>query len=171
MKFQKGNKLWQNVDPEKVGCPCNFKTPLELWEKCCEYFKYVDENPFVIKEKTTYDKESEKGQQEKVTNKPRPYTWDALYVFLNVSDIDNYRKNKAEFFGITNKIEKIIRTNKFEGAASGLFNANIIARELGLKEHTDHTTQGEKLQTQFIVTSQEIADEAKNFIDDVKKEK
>jgi hypothetical protein len=36
---------------------------------------------------------------------------------------------------------------------------------------SDHTTQGEKLQSQFIVTSQEIADEAKNFIDDVKKEK
>jgi hypothetical protein len=165
MKFEKGNKLWQNVDPEKVGRPPEFKPPLDLWEKCCDYFRFSDENPFVLKEKTTYDKESEKGSQEKETKKPKPYTWDGLYAFISVSHLDYYKTNKPEFLGIIEVIGKIIRTQKFEGAAAGLFNANIIARELGLKEHTDHTTQGDKIESQFIVGSQELSDEVKGFID------
>jgi hypothetical protein len=33
-------------------------------------------------------------------------------------------------------------TQKFEGATVGAFNANIIARDLGLKDQTDVTTNG-----------------------------
>jgi hypothetical protein len=33
----------------------------------------------------------------------------------------------------------IIYTQKFTGAAAGFLNPNIIARDLGLKEHTDTT--------------------------------
>lgn len=35
---------------------------------------------------------------------------------------------------VTTYVEEIIRTQKFEGAAVGAFNANIIARDLGLSD-------------------------------------
>jgi hypothetical protein len=38
---------------------------------------------------------------------------------------------------VTQKIEDIIRTQKFEGAAADLFNVSIIQRELGLTDRAD----------------------------------
>ena len=170
MKFQKGNKLWQNVDPEKVGRPRDFASPLELWKACCEYFQKVDENPIVLKEVTTYDKESEKGTQTKETIKPIPYTWQGLYSSLSVSDLDKYRKERPEFFGIARQIENTIFDQKFSGAAAGVFNANIIARELGLKESVDNTTKLESTNTQYIVSNNELSDDLKDFIEDISNE-
>ena len=48
---------------------------------------------------------------------------------------------------VIDDIEKIIYRQKFEGAAAGLLNANIIARDLGLrdKQDVDHTSNGESL--------------------------
>jgi DNA-packaging protein gp3 len=43
-----------------------------------------------------------------------------------------YRKRDEAFSEVTATIDSIIRTQKFEGAAADLFNANIISRDLGL---------------------------------------
>lgn len=168
MKFQKGNKLWMNVDPEKLGRPPEFKNPVDLWKKCCKYFQFIDENPFLVKETTTYDKESEQGTQKKESKKPKPYTWDGLYTYLCISHLDYYKENKPEFLGIIEAIGKVIRNQKFEGAAAGLFNANIIARELGLKEYTDINQKTEEIQTQFVVSDKETAKEVSDFINEIK---
>ena len=42
---------------------------------------------------------------------------------------------------LTSKIENVIKSQKFAGAAADLLNANIIARDLGLKDasSTEHT--------------------------------
>lgn len=39
-----------------------------------------------------------------------------------------------DFLGVTEKVEMTIWAYKFEGAAAGLLNPNIIAKELGLIE-------------------------------------
>ena len=44
-----------------------------------------------------------------------------------------------DFLGVIDEIEAAIYTQKLEGAADGLFNSNIIARELGLTEKTENT--------------------------------
>ena len=46
-----------------------------------------------------------------------------------------------DFIGITTQIKKVIYSQKFEGAAADMLNANIIARELGLsdKVQNEHT--------------------------------
>ncbi len=44
------------------------------------------------------------------------------------------KEEYKDFFGVYTRISQIIRTQKFEGAAVGLFNANIIARDLGLAD-------------------------------------
>jgi hypothetical protein len=140
MAAPKGNKYWQLADPSKLGRNPIFKTPEILEEKVFEYFKWVDENP-IISKKTTV---SDKGTFTNTDTLQRPYTWDGLYVFLDVYDLEHY-KTKQEFSNIITRIDRIIKTQKFEGASVGIFNSNIIARDLGLKENVDNTTNGKEI--------------------------
>ena len=63
-----------------------------------------------------------------------------LCIFLDISQETwfDYSKKK-DFSDVTKKIDKIIRTQKFEGASADLLNANIIARDLGLAERSEHS--------------------------------
>jgi hypothetical protein len=140
MAFNTGNKYWQLADPNKVGRNPIFSSPEILEKKAFEYFKWVDENPIISKKTTT----SDKGTFVNEDTLQRPYTWEGLYIFLDIESIDGYRK-KNEFFGIITRIDRIIRTQKFEGATAGIFNANIIARDLGLKDQSDITSMGKQI--------------------------
>lgn len=138
----KGNQFWKLADPEAIGRPRTFKSTNDLWKAACDYFKECDNSPLISEETTT----SDKGVFHKVIKHKVPYTWEGLYVYLGVSHLDDYKKRK-EFSGILTHIGNIIRNQKFTGAAAGIFNASIIARDLGLsdkKEH-DHTTKGESI--------------------------
>jgi len=140
----KGNKYWQLADPACLGKPRLFPTPTDLWNACKPYFEWVDENP-IIKESTST---SAKGSYHNTEPLQRPYTWMGLFVFLGVCDLDRYR-DKEEFAPIYTHIGNIIRNQKFEGATAGIFNANIIARDLGLKDHSDITSNGNQIQAPF----------------------
>lgn len=137
MPAPKGNQFWKLADPECLGKPRLFKTPKDLWEACKPYFEHVDNNPFVTTETT----QSEKGTYLKEVNHKIPYTWEGLYTFLGISNLDRYRE-KEEYAAIITHIGSIIRNHKFSGASAGIFNANIIARDLGLMEKTDITSNG-----------------------------
>jgi hypothetical protein len=129
MAFEKGNEIWRMADPFKVGRPRLFKTPEDLWNAASEYFEYIDLNP-IVKKTTSV---GEKGVFVHENEYNRPYTWEGLYLFLGVESLDGY-KTKQEFSGILTRIRHAIYSQKFEGAAAGVFNANIIARDLGLSE-------------------------------------
>ena len=144
MSAPKGNQFWKLADPECLGRPPIFDSPTTLWTKTKDYFQECDDNPLLKIETTS----SEKGNYNKTIEHKIPYTWEGLYVFLGISHLDLY-KERQEFIGIITHIGNIIRNQKYTGAAAGLFNANIIARDLGLKEHNDHTTDGEKINTNF----------------------
>ena len=65
-------------------------------------------------------------------------TLSGLWIFLDISDTCWYSyKKKEDFAGVIKQIEHIIRTQKFEGAAAGFLNPNIIARDLGLVEKSE----------------------------------
>jgi len=74
-----------------------------------------------------------------------PLTWagfDAwLYEKKVITDTGDYRTNEKgkydEFSEVIRAITNIMYTQKFEGASVGVFNANIIARDLGLKDSTE----------------------------------
>ncbi|GAG38531.1 unnamed protein product, partial [marine sediment metagenome] len=55
---------------------------------------------------------------------------------------------------------------KFEGASAGLLNANIIARDLGLRDGKDLTTGGEQINTTIIVQNSDTKDEFDKLIDE-----
>lgn len=134
-EFKKGNKYWQLADPDNIGRPPKFKTPKDLLIEAFKYFEWIDENPITIFKKTITDKTSYSNEE----IRQKPYTWDGLYVYLNVCNLEHY-KSKSEFSKVITHIDKIIRTQKFEGASVNIFNANIIARDLGLVDKQENKT-------------------------------
>lgn len=111
-----------------------FSSPQMLWEAACEYFEWVEDTPL----ETIKTVHHQGDLVELPCTKRRPMTIVALCVFLNIRRRSwlNYRENEShsEFAAVVEKIEDIIWCQKFEGAAVEIFNANIIARQLGLKE-------------------------------------
>lgn len=137
MAAPKGNKYYQLA--KNPGAKKTFETPRELWDAAVEYFEWCDENPW-------YRNEAAKagdhfGENVKIAT-ARPYTFGGLCIFLDIDEqtFANYRKREGyeEFFGIANKISRIIDTQQFEGAVVGCFKENIIARKLGLVDKTDN---------------------------------
>jgi hypothetical protein len=125
----------------KSGRNKKFNKPEALLQACYEYFESCDSNPW-------YKNEAIKSGDMTGTiiqvPTARPYTLRGLYVFIGIDrkTWDAYSARK-DFTPITTHVEDIIYTQKFEGAAVGAFNANIIARELGLSEKTEVVTEYE----------------------------
>ena len=114
--------------------------PEILLEACQEYFQWMEDNPLHTVELVKFQGNA---KQEEVP-KMRAMTLDGLHIFLDISNTTWVRYKKDEgFYSIMVQVEKIIRTQKFQGAAADLLNSNIIARELGLSDKTDHNIKGD----------------------------
>lgn len=114
-------------------------TPTELMVAAIEYFDWCHANPlFGLDIRTT----KEDGIVETPVPKARVFTLGGLLNFLNIGYKTFRRYNETdEYQDVTEWIANVIRTQKFEYAAAGLLNANLIARDLGLadtvkQEHT-----------------------------------
>ena len=124
------NQFWKLRSTH--GRDLTFSTPEKLWESCCEYFEATDQRKWVKKDWVGKDAFEVKRETE------TPYTLTGLFVFLDIvkQTWANYRE-KEGFVDVIARVEQIIYTQKFEGASVGAFNANIIARDLGLKEQSE----------------------------------
>ncbi len=138
-----GNQFWRLRS--KHGRDKLFATPELLWEAACEYFEWCQENPWM---KSEAIKSGEMAGQVMEVPTERPMTLHALCLYLDCS-LGYFRTFKLtcseDFLAVIEKIEKTIYTQKFEGASVGVFNANIIARDLGLKDHSDVTSDNEQI--------------------------
>lgn len=134
-RFLPGNKFWEARSSH--GRNPIFATPDDLWNAACEYFEWVDANPLWEDRLVTF--------QGKATHEPvakmRAMTISGLCLFLGISRQGwlDYSARPG-FIDITARIDDVIRSQKFAGAAADLLNANIIARDLGLAEKQDHTS-------------------------------
>lgn len=129
-----GNKFWL-LRTEKSGPPAFFATPQDLWEAACEYFEWVDQNP-LIEDKVFSTKDD--GVVHEPIAKMRAMTLEGLKLFLDIGNQTWYDyAARKDFVSICEKIDRVIRTQKFAGAAAGLLNPVIIARDLGLVEKVD----------------------------------
>lgn len=132
-----GNRFWELRS--KHGRDKLFETPELLWEAACEYFVWCVENP--LKEAKAFNYQGDVIIAE--VNKMRAFTLNALCLYLGCSTSyfrafkSTLQEKDKDFLTVINRIEETVYNQKFEGAAADLLNANIIARDLGLKEHTD----------------------------------
>src|SRR5690554_3727915 len=127
-----GNQFWKaraTSGRDKI-----FSTPECLWKSCCEYFQWVEDNPLIEMRPFAYQGEV---VQEPVP-KMRAMTINGLCIFLDIDlkTWNNYKNSEGyeDFFPVVTQAENIIYEQKFTGAAADLLNANIISRELGLKD-------------------------------------
>lgn len=133
-----GNEFWKLRS--KHGRDKIFADPSVMWETACEYFQWCEDNP--IKQQNWVGKDGNEVERELT----RPFTLSGLSVYMDCDEqtLKNYgtKEEHKDFFGVYTRISQIIRTQKFEGAAVGIFNANIIARDLGLSD--SNVVKGDK---------------------------
>lgn len=71
--------------------------------------------------------------------KMRAMTMEGLCDFISVEPETwrLWRTNRNDLLGVIARAERIIRRQKFEGAAADMLNPNIIARDLGLRDRPE----------------------------------
>ena len=123
--FKEGNEYWKLrndwTNPKKF-------TPEELLEEALSYIAWAANNPIVV------EKAFGTGfiHQNKM---PRALTFSGFCVYANLSrtTLTEY-EGRIEYAPNLTHIRNLFFAQKFEGAASGIFDSNIIARELGLSD-------------------------------------
>lgn len=136
MAAPEGNQYWQFAKHTSNA----IYTPETLWDKAKEYFEWCLASPW-------FKKEAIKGGDaagtiiEIPTAKPFTLKGFSLFAGISFQTFENYSK-KEGYVDITTRIREICYTQKFEGAAVGAFNANIIARDLGLSEKSEIQVEG-----------------------------
>jgi hypothetical protein len=138
-----GNKFY--LKRSKHGRDKLFESPEMLWEAACEYYEWCDKNPWIKYEAI---KSGDRAGELIPIPTQIPYTLTGLLRYLGIDENtwQRYRSEESykDFWAVIYMCDKIIYDNKYCGAAVGAFNANIIARDLGLadKSQLDHTTNG-----------------------------
>jgi hypothetical protein len=142
MAAPKGNSFWKCRS--KHGRDKLFETPELLLESASEYFDWCDNNPW----ETVKAVESNNGYSKEIKPTQRPYSLRGWWHYIGASEswLRNFKKECGDdFLRVIEEIESFIANHQWEGATVGAFNANIIARTLGLKEGLDYTTKGESV--------------------------
>lgn len=108
-----------------------FESSDDLWNAACEYFEWCENNP--LKEDKLFAFQGEVTRDS--IDLMRPFTIGSLCIFLDIGDqtFADYGK-RDDFSGVVANIKKVIYEQKFSGAATGLLNSNIIARDLQLRD-------------------------------------
>jgi hypothetical protein len=166
MPAPKGNQFWKLRS--KHGRDKLFSDPKLLLETAFDYFQWCDDHPWYKNEQVKTAAKPFHNDDGEVVFPPniceiptaRPYSLSGLCHYLNCDEVTlrSYTKDedKKDFFTVTHAIVNIIETQQFEGATVGAFNANIIARKLGLVDKKDVTTDGKQIKHVFKIAGQTI---------------
>lgn len=132
-----GNRFW--LARTTYGREKLFSSPEVLRRACIEYFDYNENNPIMIAESVKFMGNATLTYVPQMT----PLTVGALCLFLGIEfrTWRNYATAEGyeDYFQVCEWAEGIIRQQKFAGAAAGVFNAAIIARDLGLADKREIT--------------------------------
>lgn len=137
MSAPKGNQFWlarSTYGREKI-----FSTPEILWKAALEWFQWVEDNPLTEYKVSQYQGEAVGMELPKM----RAMTVDGLCIFLDITRSTWYEyRSLDDYSDIAGRIENVMKNQKFTGASADLLNANIIARDLGLKDLSETTHKG-----------------------------
>jgi len=122
MVFERKNTYWQLA--QNPGRPLSYQ-PEELYNKAREYMQYLFDNPI--------DTVVVSNREAVHVDKYRPATIQGFCVYIGISSSAFYEYEKRnEFLEIIARIRDLFFSQKIEGAAAGIFDGNIVARELKL---------------------------------------
>lgn len=135
-----GNEFWKARS--KHGRDKIFGDSQTMLEAAYEYFQWNQENAW---HKNEAIKSGDRCGDLIEVPTERPLTIYGLTQFWGVSKnyLEQFEKalpeGEKDFSGVIEFIRDVIYRQKFEGAVVGAFNANIISRELGLADRSEHT--------------------------------
>lgn len=149
MGLIKTTKLWQLANTSPIDGIFTEAGVMVIHAQA--FFQWCDENPRykteIIKHKLSWDTVD--------VELKRPYTLSGLCMYLGVSqgyfrqrkadlmerfEAGRLTPNEAQVLCAMEWVNQIVFTDQIEGAASGQYNANIIARLNGLSDNINSTT-------------------------------
>lgn len=156
-----GNQFW--MQRTKHGQDRLFSDHELFWDECVRYFSWCEQNP--LYEEDFRGKDADRVEIRKM----RAFTWTGLEVFLDcdlrryraaVSDENNihHLDLSQDFVRVLSRVNKIMYTQQYEGAAAGLLNSNLAARYLSLSDKSE-IKQTNIVQTDYVDYT-ELSDEA-----------
>jgi hypothetical protein len=149
MPAPKHNKFWKLRSSH--GRKKLFENPELMLEAGQEYFEWCDKHPLI--------EEDFRGKDLTLVKikRMRPYTMQGLCLYLDCNTkyfahfkqslLNKKDKNSQGFSNVITYFEETVYNQKYSGAAAGFLNANLISRDLGLKDATDITSGGDKLES------------------------
>ena len=140
MSAPKGNQYWKARSSH--GRNPIYANADNLANACNEYFEYVEANP-IISYKPIMNRDGAIEQMETIHQ--RPYTIEGLCRFIGLTQdsFKNYESKGDDFLGVCKDVRECIRDQKLSGAMVGIFNHNIVARDLQLKDTVDANVGGQ----------------------------
>lgn len=131
-----GKHIWNRKSTK--GKKPEFGSSDELWRAACEYFEWATENPLIEEKPMSIAGGLVMAQ----VKKARVFTFSSLCIYLDIGHTTYKRWRSDETLAeACEKIDAVVYSQKFEGAAAGIFNAGIISRDLGLAEKTESTVK------------------------------
>lgn len=126
-------------------------TPLDLIREFCEYVESLRNSPLEVE--TEYRQQSSasgessarKAQVRRQRFDRPPKVYDFVVRWLGMSEswwrlLGTSKRYSKLFLTVKEKIERYCYDCKFDGAVIGVYNASIIARDLGLKDRVEYET-------------------------------
>ena len=146
MGAPKGNQFWKQRS--KHGRDRIIQDPQTLSDAADEYFQWCIDNPII---EVDY-----RGKDLTKIELPHPQVFQkgALARFCDVAKwetIEDLKKVNNDFLEVITRIEGIIRDQKFTYATVGMFNSNIVARDLGLADKREQNNDGEIVITRRVI--------------------
>jgi hypothetical protein len=130
-----GNQFWKNRT--KHGRDRLYAEPNTLWEAACEYFEWCESNPILEDTINFYQGAPYHEELKHQRVKTMGGLWIYLGIFRQTWDLwKTQRKDDQDFIAVISLIEEVVREDKLTGAVAGVYNANIISRDLGLADKT-----------------------------------
>lgn len=142
---------------DDAGAPGSAITPEALWDLACLYFMGENEDTMIKKD---FIRSGESAGKVVEITTTRPFSWNSFDLFLLAhgitTSVHTYRANRDNRYDylqdVIQRIGDVIYQQKFDGAAIGGYNPQLIIRDLGLAEKVDANVKTE--QPLFVDTPQ-----------------
>lgn len=144
-------KIYEISKPDfKSGRPRSFDTAEEFYDKCVEYLRYVDGNPWIDRQASngmsTNGENTNNSTHQSARPIQLPYTKQGFMAYCALgSKYNDFRAtncNRDGFLAVFEWFEDIIENQQLSGAMIGKFNGNIVSRLNGYADKVVNEVTG-----------------------------